>query len=162
MKFIFKVGKPERENKLDTINLERLRLKVREYRLLVNRNQSDLATYLKLDYNELFKSLNSHKNARLSHDNVRTLAEWSAITTSTQAEELLEIILCPHFDQVDLQAKPLSKLTAATNPADTTGSAPIMPVSPAATSPQLEILQPAEDQRPVARKLAAPFLAAQV
>jgi hypothetical protein len=99
-------------------DLERFRLKLREYRLLVNRNQSDLASYINLDYNELSNRLNFHKNARLSHDNVRAivraLAEWGAITTRSQAEELLNLMLCPHFDPVDLQAGPLSKLT--TNP----------------------------------------------
>ena len=54
-------------------DLERFRLRVREYRLLVNRNQSDLAAYLNLDYNELSNRLNAHKNARLSHDNVRAM-----------------------------------------------------------------------------------------
>src|SRR5436305_15169560 len=95
-------------------DLEGFRLKVREYRLLVNRNQGDLAAYLNLDYNELSNRLNAHKKTRLSHENVRTivraLAEWGAITTRAQAEELLNLMLCPHFDQVDLQARPLSKL----------------------------------------------------
>src|SRR6476619_8597883 len=98
-------------------DLERFRLKVREYRMLVNRNQGDLAAYLNLDYSELSNRLNAHKNAHLSHDNVRTLvralAEWGAITTQAQAEELLDMMLCPHFDPVDLQASPLSKLTAS-------------------------------------------------
>ncbi len=98
-------------------DLERFKLKVREYRLLVNRNQSDLAAYLNLDYNELSNRLNLHKNARLSHENlraiVRALADWGAITTRSQAEELLDLMLCPHFDEVDWQAKPLSKLAAS-------------------------------------------------
>ena len=79
-------------------DLERFRLKVREYRLLVNRNQSDLAAYINLDYNELSSRLNANKKVRLSHDNVRAmvraLAEWGAITTRAQAEELLDIMLC--------------------------------------------------------------------
>lgn len=98
-------------------DLERFRLKVREYRLLVNRNQSDLASFLNLDYNELSSRLNANKKVRLSHDNVRAivraLAEWGAITTRAQAEELLEMMLCPHFDSVDWQAQPLSKLAAS-------------------------------------------------
>ena len=36
-------------------DLDRFRLKLREYRLLVNRSQGDLASYLNLDYNELSK-----------------------------------------------------------------------------------------------------------
>jgi hypothetical protein len=101
-------------------DLERFRLKVREYRSLVNRNQTDLAAYLDLDYNELSNRLNAHKHARLSHDNVRTivraLAEWGAITTRAQAEELLDLMLCPHFDAVDWQARPLAKLAASPIP----------------------------------------------
>lgn len=97
-------------------NLEHFRLKVREYRLLVNRNQSDLAAYLNLDYNELSNRLNAHKNTRLSHENVRgivrALAEWGAISTRGQAEELLGLMQCPGFEPVDLQAKPLSRLAA--------------------------------------------------
>src|SRR3954454_180049 len=99
---------------MDSAELDRFRLKVREYRLLVNRNQSDLAAYLNLDYSELSNRLNAHKNARLSHENVRTLvrslAEWGAITTRSQAEELLHLMLCPHSDPVDLEHRPLSKL----------------------------------------------------
>jgi predicted ATPase len=97
-------------------DLERFRQKLREYRLLVNRSQGDLAAYLNLDYSELSNRLNAHKNAHLSHDNVRTLvralADWGAITTRSQAEELLDLMLCPHFDPADWQARPLSKLTA--------------------------------------------------
>src|SRR3954468_16229881 len=108
---------------MDSAELERFRLKVREYRLLVNRNQSDLASYLNLDYNELSNRLNDHKNARLSHDNVRAIvramAEWGAITTQAQAEELLEMMLCPHFDPVDWQAKPLANLTTPAIPIGT-------------------------------------------
>src|SRR6478735_7808812 len=106
-------------------DLERFRQKLLEYRLLVNRNQGDLAAYLNLDYSELSNRLNSHKNAHLSHDNVRTLvralADWGAITTQAQAEELLDLMLCPHFDLVDLQARPLSKLVTSPTltPADT-------------------------------------------
>jgi hypothetical protein len=102
---------------LANADLERFRLKVREYRLLVNRNQSNLAAYLNLDYNELSNHRNAHKNASLSHDNVRgivrTLAEWGAITTRSQAEALLDLMLCPQFELVDLQTKPLSKLAVA-------------------------------------------------
>jgi predicted ATPase len=98
-------------------DLEHFRLKLREYRLLVNRNQGDLAAYLDLDYSELSNRLHAHKNARLSHDNVRTLvralAEWGAIATREQAEELLDLMLCPHFDRADWQARPLSKLAAS-------------------------------------------------
>jgi predicted ATPase len=98
-------------------DLERFRQKLREYRLLVNRSQGDLAAYLNLDYNELSNRLNAHKNAHLSHDNVRglvrALAEWGAITTRSQAEELLDLMLCPHFDPVDLQARPLLKLVVS-------------------------------------------------
>src|SRR3954454_11950663 len=101
---------------MDSAELDRFRLKVREYRLLVNRNQSDLAAYLNLDYNELSNRLNANKKARLSHDNVRAivraLADWGAITTTFQAEELLDLLLCPHFDQADLKAIPLAKLKA--------------------------------------------------
>ena len=50
------------------VDLERFRQKLREYRLLVNRNQSDLAAYLNLDYNELSNRLNANKSSRLSHD----------------------------------------------------------------------------------------------
>src|SRR6476469_10363227 len=114
-------------------DLERFRLKVREYRLLANRNQSDLAAYLNLDYNELSNRLNSHKNVRLSHENVRgivrALAEWGAITTQAQAEELLDLMLCPHFDAVDLQAKPLAKLATTLPQVNSTNYHP-----PAATA----------------------------
>jgi predicted ATPase len=121
---------------LAAVNLEHFRQKVREYRLLVNRNQSDLAAYLNLDYNELSNRLNAHKNTRLTHENiraiVRALAEWGAITTRSQAEELLDLMLCPHFDPVDLQARPLSKLkypsflpaTSNSNPALSTLATP--------------------------------------
>jgi predicted ATPase len=127
---------------LANADLERFRLKVREYRLMVNRNQSDLAAYLNLDYNELSNRLNTNKNARLSHDNVRgvvrALAEWGAITTRAQAEELLDLVLCPHFDPVDWQARPLFKLTAPT--ASTIPSLPeapvVSPTSPLITTNQ--------------------------
>jgi predicted ATPase len=102
---------------LANADLERFRLKLREYRLLVNRNQGDMAVYLDLDYSDLSNRLNDHKNARLSHDNVhnlvRALAEWGAIVTRFQAEELLDLMLCPHFGQADWQAKPLSKLSSS-------------------------------------------------
>ncbi len=118
-----------------TTDLEHFRQKVREYRLLVNRNQSDLAAYLNLDYNELSNRLNAHKNTRLSHENVRAivraLADWGAITTRSQAEELLDLILCPHFDMVDLQARPLSKLTD--HPFPTTASNLNLTQNPVAT-----------------------------
>ena len=101
---------------MSVAELERFRLKVREYRLLVNRSQGDLAAYLNLDYTELSNRLNAHKNTRLSHQNVRTivraLAHWGAITTQAQAAELLDLMDCPYFDPVDLQASPLSKLRA--------------------------------------------------
>src|SRR4051794_2755472 len=144
-----------------TVDLERFRLKLREYRLLVNRSQGDLAAYLNLDYNELSNRLNAHKNAHLSHDNVRTLvralAEWGAITTQAQAEELLDLMLCPHFDPVDWQARPLSKLasspTSPVNPsipgqapsANYPVSKPVIPVAlPTVTPPPLAVnLQPA-------------------
>src|SRR6476661_9388510 len=91
--------------RMSNVELERFRQKLREYRLLVNRSQGDLAAYLNLDYGELSNRLNAHKNAHLSHDNVRTmvraLADWGAITTRFQAEELLDLLLCPHFDLAD-------------------------------------------------------------
>jgi hypothetical protein len=46
---------------METPELERFRLKVREYRLLVNRNQGGAVSYLKLDYNQLSNLLNGHK-----------------------------------------------------------------------------------------------------
>src|SRR6476661_5701998 len=118
---------------MSTTNLERFRQKLREYRLLVNRNQGDLAAYLNLDYSELSNLLNAHKNARLTHDNVRAivraLAEWGAISTQAQAEELLDLMLCPHFDTVDLQARPLSKLATTLPQVNSTNYHP-----PAATA----------------------------
>src|SRR3954467_3058690 len=108
---------------MTNVDLAGFRLKLREYRLLVNRNQADLAAYLNLDYNELSNRLNAHKKARLSHDNMRTivraLAEWGAITTRTQAEELLDLMLCPHFDPADWQARPLANLTTPAIPIGT-------------------------------------------
>jgi non-specific serine/threonine protein kinase len=53
---------------------------------------------------------------------VRGLAEWGAITTQAQAEELLDLMLCPHFDPVDLQARPLSKLRASPTPTASPGN----------------------------------------
>lgn len=94
--------------------LGRFREKVREYRLLVSRTQTHLANYLHLDYTELSNRLNATKKARLSHENVRAivqaLAEWGAISTRAQARELLELMDCPYFDEVDWQAPPLSRL----------------------------------------------------
>jgi predicted ATPase len=138
-------------------DLERFRQKLREYRLLVNRSQGDLAAYLNLDYSELSNRLNAHKNAHLSHDNVRTLvralAEWGAITTRSQAEELLDLMLCPHFDPADWQARPLSKLTSfkaspstppippfapvAAYPVNKAGAAPPIQTEPASSPPPL-------------------------
>jgi preprotein translocase subunit SecG len=97
-------------------DLDRFRAKVREYRLSVRRNQADLANYLNLDYTELSNRLNATKKARLSPENVRAivraLAEWGAISTRAQAHELLDLVNCPHFDQVDWEARPLSRLIA--------------------------------------------------
>lgn len=96
-------------------DLERFRAKVREYRLLVNRNQGDLASYLNLDYTELSNRLNASKKAYLTHENaraiIRALADWGAIATQAQAKELLDLLACPYFDEVDWQARPLSKLS---------------------------------------------------
>jgi predicted ATPase len=96
-------------------DLERFRAKVKEYRLLVNRNQGDLASYLNLDYTELSNRLNASKKAYLTHENtraiVRALADWGAIATRAQATELLDLLACPYFDEVDWQARPLSKLS---------------------------------------------------
>ena len=99
-------------------DLERFRAKVKEYRLLVNRNQGDLASYLNLDYTELSNRLNASKKAYLTHENtraiVRALADWGAIATRAQAAELLDLLACPYFDEVDWQARPLSKLSSIT------------------------------------------------
>jgi AAA ATPase domain len=98
-------------------DLTRFRGKVREYRLLVGRNQADLAHYLDLDYTELSNRLNATKKARLSHENVRmiirALVDWGAIATRAQATELLGLMDSPDFDLVDWQAPPLTKLKPA-------------------------------------------------
>ncbi|HEX2913169.1 MAG TPA: ATP-binding protein [Chloroflexia bacterium] len=103
--------------------LANFREKVREYRLLVSRTQTQLADYLNLDYTELSNRLNATKKARLSHANVRAiiraLAEWGAISTQAQACELLDLMNTPYFEEVDWQAPPLSRLKAST-PAPTT------------------------------------------
>jgi transcriptional regulator with XRE-family HTH domain len=98
----------------DMTELELFKKKVKEYRVLANRNQADLAAYLGMDYTELSNRLNGYKNTRLSHENVRTivraLAEWGAITTQAQACQLLDLMAVPYFDAVDWQAAPLDKL----------------------------------------------------
>lgn len=95
-------------------NLELFRNKVREYRILAHHNQADLALYLGIDYTELSNRLNAYKRTRLTHENVRAivraLAEWKAITTQSQAIELLDLMAAPYFDQVDWQAFPLDRL----------------------------------------------------
>lgn len=122
-------------------DLDRFRAKVREYRLSVRRNQADLANYLNLDYTELSNRLNATKKARLSPENVRAivraLAEWGAISTRAQAHELLDLVNCPHFDQVDWEARPLSRLTSEPTSVSTPANLaePATPVLPTDSSP---------------------------
>lgn len=131
-------------------DLERFRAKVREYRLLVERNQAALASYLNLDYTELSNRLNASKNAHLTHANtraiVRALAEWGAITTRSQAQELLDLAACPYFDEVDWQAKPLTRLVSGPDrppvgwgqvSTPTSPPQPLLPASEAAPSQHL-------------------------
>ena len=88
--------------------------------------QKDLADAIGLNRSELSSRLNGLKNARLSNRDVKaivqTLAEWGAITTQAEAQELLALVECPNFSPAEWQAPPLADLIA-------------MPATPAAPPP---------------------------
>jgi hypothetical protein len=69
---------------------------------------------------------------------VRALAEWGAITTRYQAEELLDLMLCPHFDQADWQARPLSRLAVSPTPTYTASNPVELMTAALPSRPNLE------------------------
>ncbi len=82
--------------------------------------QRDLAEAINLDPTNLSKRLHGHRSEPLTEENVRAiicvLAEWGAIVTEAEANELLTLVGCPPFSPADWQSPPLDLLTPATSP----------------------------------------------
>ncbi len=85
--------------------------------------QSDLAAAIGLSAQELCTRLTGSRQDKthLSERDVRaivsTLADWEAITTQAEADELLTLLDCPSFSQAEWQAPPLDRLTPRPTPA---------------------------------------------
>ncbi len=77
-------------------------------------NQSDLASAVGLAMAELNRRLNGARSALLTdrdvHAIVRVLSEWGAITTQAEALDLLDLVCCPQFSQVEWNSPPLDSL----------------------------------------------------
>src|SRR5262245_741540 len=73
--------------------------------------QQDLADAIGLDRSELSNRLNGTKGAKLTEANVRAivraLAEWEAIGTQAEVQELLDMVGCPDFTPAEWEAPPL-------------------------------------------------------
>jgi tetratricopeptide (TPR) repeat protein len=74
--------------------------------------QADLAAQSGMSAADLSRKLNGcvKFQERDVRNIVRTLAFWEAITSKGQAVHLLNMMACPHFDQVDWRVEPLNKL----------------------------------------------------
>ncbi len=76
--------------------------------------QRDLAEAVNLSAPELSNRLNATKGAKLTARDVkaivRTLADWEAIYTQAEAQELLDLVECPNFSEAEWGAPPLNRL----------------------------------------------------
>jgi len=103
-------------------------------------SQRDLAQAVGLHPTELSNRLNGSRGKQLSQRDVRaivrTLAEWSAITTQGEALELLALLGCPPFTAAEWQTaalallagpeadQPAPRLTSNSNPPPKLGNLP--------------------------------------
>jgi predicted ATPase len=123
--------------------LDRFREKVTAARRQAGRLQKDLAAALGLDAHVLSRKLNGISQARLTHEEVKTLiktlAAWDAIVTQAEAIDLLELMrLKPEsFTAEEWKRAPLNRLAQEAAPA------------PAPAPPPLALLRPASGALPV-------------
>jgi predicted ATPase/Flp pilus assembly protein TadD/transcriptional regulator with XRE-family HTH domain len=95
------------------------REKLQEYRRPTGRTQIELAGALGITAKVLSRKLHGSENATLTHFEVkqivRTLAEWEAITTQTEAYALLEFMGLSEasFSPAEWAAPPLNRLDSA-------------------------------------------------
>src|SRR5690242_15866758 len=92
--------------------------KVKGYLKTAGYSQKILASELGFDRTVLSHKLNATGRTVLTHPEikqiVKALVELGAITTQTEALELLAEVNCPNFSQEEWQTKPLKQLDKAT------------------------------------------------
>ncbi len=124
------------------MNLTEFRGKVHAYRKLAGYSQSELAEKLAIQQEVLSRKMSDKSPASLTHleikQIIKTLAQWQAITMTTEATELLELAGLPSatFSSQDWQLSPLNLLQSTPVAAPTTSKGAIGPkLLPGSTLP---------------------------